>query len=221
MDGGQARVFLKALRPAMAAEPLVFKKWRGCILGNATIEFALVLLPALMVICGGFEVAMLAYTRSQLEGAVTRATRMASTGNYNDVVINKFIQDRMKPMRIAAGDVIIHRASYRNFVDVGKPEPVVSDAPPLGGSPSRGDCYEDVNNNNRWDADMGSNTIGRSEDVIRYKVTVRYTMLFTFMSGAFRARDNKIPIVAYAVIKAEPWGDRSSSEVPTVERCIV
>lgn len=193
--------------------------WR-CRCGNATVEFALILLPMLLVICGGIELSMLSYTRTQLEGAVTQATRMATTGHYTDKDINAFIKARMVQLRIGEDDVQVKRLSYRSFSDIGKPEPLVSDVEPLGGAPSKGDCYQDVNGNGVWDADMGSDTLGLSEDIIRYTVTARYTMLFSFLAPAFMAKDNKIDLNANAVMKSEPWGDSSSALKPIVELCI-
>lgn len=191
---------------------------RSC--GNATVEFALVLMPVLMVVCGGFEVAMLSYTRSQLEGATTRATRMATTGHYSDEDINGYIRERMATLNVAANDVIIKRSSYRSFTDINKPEPLVSDVEPIGGTPSSGDCYQDVNGNGQWDSDMGSDSLGRSEDVVRITVTVRYKLFFSFLGPLFKAKAGRLPIVSNVVMKSEPWGDRSSAEIPVVELCI-
>ena len=191
-----------------------------CQCGNATVEFALVLMPVLLVICGGFEVSMLTYTRSQLEGATTRATRMATTGHYSDEEINKYIRDRMASLNIAAQDVIIKRASYRSFADINQPEPLVSDVDPIGGTPSTGDCFQDVNGNGQWDSDMGSDSLGRSEDVVRLNVTVNYKLFFYFLSPAFKAKAGRVPIISNVVMKSEPWGDRSSAETPVVDVCI-
>ena len=105
----------------------------------------------------------------------------------------------------------IQKESFFNFSNVGKPEKITSDTDPIGVYNAT-DCYEDANNNNRYDTALNSG-IGTADDIVRYKVTVTYPDLLP--AKGLLGWGNEQTIVASTVLRNEPFTGRSQ---PTI-RC--
>ncbi len=186
--------------------------------GVTTVEFALLSIPLLSLLMGSIEVGYIYYTKSLLEGSVSTAARMATTGGYTGAEIDKYVTDNLASLGFAQSDVLIEKKSYTDYGDVGQAEPLVSDVAPLGGAPGSGDCYLDINDNGNWDEDRGSGGLGGAEDVVKYDVTVTYTFLFPFVGTLFNKPDASMRLNANTVIKNEPFG--SKVVTTPAERCI-
>src|SRR5690606_22913955 len=52
--------------------------------GSYVIEFALLCLPMMTLLMGGIELGYLAYSKSNVEGALREVTRLASTGSVTE-----------------------------------------------------------------------------------------------------------------------------------------
>ncbi len=196
---------------------MILSALRGDRRGSTVVEFALVLTPLLTLLAGGIEAGNLAYSRSVIEGSLRVAARMATTGRYSAGDIDTYVRGRLAHIGVAANDVTITRRAYGTFESVEKPEPLTSDVAPVGGTPSQGDCYIDLNGDNQWSADSGSDGNGQSEDILYYGVSVDYKLLFGFMSSAMGAHDGHMTLEANTVVKNEPFGEERD---PPVERCI-
>jgi hypothetical protein len=192
------------------------RRLRGDERGSYLIEFAAISLPLSVMLMSGIELGYLAYAKSHTEGALREASRLAATGSYTEAQIDTFVKDRLKSIQHAS--VAIEKRSYKSFESVKQPEPLVSDVAPLGGVPSAGDCYSDVNDNGVWDEDMGDEGLGGSEDIVYYGVTVTYPVLFPLTAKLVTKSGNNMVIEANAVIKNEPYGN-FDAPTPTT-RCI-
>lgn len=185
--------------------------------GSTVIEFAMVLMPLMTLLSGGIEAGMLAYSRSVIEGSLRVAARMATTGRYSAADIDAYVRGRLSAIGVPGNAVTITRRSYASFASVAKPEPLTSDVAPVGGTPSAGDCYIDLNGDHQWSADAGSDGNGQSEDILYYGVSIDYKLLFGLMSSAMGANDGHLILKANTVVKNEPFGEERN---PPVERCI-
>lgn len=185
--------------------------------GAAIVEFAFMLTPMLLILLGGMEVGYLAYSKSVLEGAIKEASRMASTGQHSADEITDEVRERLARIGADEENVDIVTRAYGSFEDVHKPEPLSSDVEPLGGAPSTGDCYIDLNGDEEWSEDASEAGLGASEDIVYFEVTATYPLLFSFMQKAMGAEDGQMTLVANTTIKNEPFGDERE---PAVERCI-
>jgi hypothetical protein len=184
--------------------------------GTYAMEFAIISLPLFTLLMSSVELGYMAYSRSKVEGALREVARLAATGSYTaEELDEKFLASIDSIIDVEAN---ITRKSYQDFEDVGDPEPLTSDVAPLGGTPSTGDCYLDINGNNAWDDDMGSDGLGESGDVLYYGVSVRYPLLFKLSAHVVNGGVTTEQIVANAVIKNEPFGNEEVEDPET--KCI-
>ncbi len=184
--------------------------------GSYIIEFAVLSLPMMTLLMGGMELGYEAYAKANIEGALREVARLASTGSATPEELDTVLHDRIRLMKGAT--IEVERKSYSSFGAVGQPEPLVSDVEPFGGEPGPGDCYLDINGNDQWDADRGSDGLGGSEDIVYYGVTVSYPMIFKLTSAVLNGGASNMKISTNAVIKNEPFGNAT---VPTPEKkCI-
>ena len=196
---------------------MILQFWRNRK-GATAVEFALVFVPLITLLTGGIEAGNMAYARSVIEGSLRVASRMATTGQYSSGDIDAFVTRQVGTLGIAPADISITRKSYSSFNSVGKPEPITSDVPPLGGTPGHGDCFIDLNGDGQWSADAGSVGNGQSEDILYYGVVAQYTPLFSFLATTFgNGATGKIPLSANTVVKNEPYG---TAQPAAVTRCI-
>ena len=179
--------------------------------GVTVLEFALILPVMLTLIFGGLELGYRAYLGAVIQGALLEVARVASVGNKTEDQIDTLIKGRIGVLTAIGNVKSIQKESFFNFSNVGKPEKITSDTDPIGVYNAT-DCYEDANNNNRYDTTLNSG-IGTADDIVRYKVTVTYPDLLP--AKGFLGWGNEQTIVASTVLRNEPFAGRSQ---PTI-RC--
>lgn len=184
--------------------------------GSYLVEFSLLALPMTMLIAGGVELGFLGYSEAKIQGALREVARAGATGSKTAEELDAMLNDRIGTIKGAS--VEIERKSYESFGAVGQPEPLVSDVEPLGGEPTDGDCYLDINGNDQWDADRGMSGLGAPGDILYYGITVTYPMFFSLTSNLLNKGNPNITITSNAVIKNEPFGDAVTSTPET--KCI-
>ena len=121
--------------------------------GATIVEFAFIATPLLMLLMGSVELGYMGMRRSTVEGALREAARMATTGNVTEDDIDDFIEERTKTS--SDTNVTIVKKSYDDFEQVNRPEPITTDTAPTG-EYNKGDCFRDLNGNNKWDAESGN-----------------------------------------------------------------
>ena len=87
------------------------------------------------------------------------------------------------------------------------PERITSDSAPVG-QYNTGDCYEDYNNNQRYDVDRGRSGLGQADDIVRYEVIISDPRMFP-VAGCFGWR-NTDTITDNTVLRSQPFAGRST-----------
>lgn len=179
--------------------------------GGTLIEFGLVALPFLTLLMGALDLGYQVYLSALTNGAMERAARKATVGSITKDQVATLIRSEVRTIlprdsRDDAGAVTVTPLSYTNFASVGKGERIVADTAPVGQYNST-DCYEDRNNNGRYDATSGGgDDLGSADDVIYYDVLVKVPRLFPLASaiglGPFTIVD------ARTLIRNQPYGDQ-------------
>lgn len=184
---------------------------RGAKDGATLVEFGLVALPFLTLIMGALDLGYQVYLSALTNGAMERAARKATVGSVTKDQVAAVIRSEVRTIlprrsRDDPAAVTVTPLSYTNFASVGKGERIVADTAPVGQYNST-DCYEDRNNNGRYDATFGGgDDMGSADDVIYYDVLVKVPRLFPLAQaiglGAFTIVD------ARTLIRNQPYGDQ-------------
>lgn len=175
--------------------------------GATLIEFAFVAPTFLLMIMGLFDLGYTVYMQSALTGAVQNAARSAAleTGATSLTTIDTEVEDHVGDINDDA-TVTFERKSYFDYNNVGQPE-VFTDTNGDGDYDS-GECFEDVNGNDTWDADIGEDGVGGPNDVVLYTVTVSYDRLFPFWH--MMGWDQEKTLTSSTVLKNQPFGDQAA-----------
>jgi Flp pilus assembly pilin Flp len=140
--------------------------------GNAIVEFALTAPLFLLILMGIFDFSWQFYAKTVLQGVVNEAARAATLeGNaLNQTLLDGSV--RRKVLNVYPnGEVSFVRKAYDSYSEVGDPEAFTDQN--NNGRYDSGECFEDVNGNNHWDADRGQIGNGGAEDVVLYTATLR------------------------------------------------
>lgn len=185
--------------------------------GATIVEFAFVAPVFIVMIMAGLDIAYQAYLRSVISGTVEGVARRSAVGGMTtDDVDDAIIETVNAVLPINAqtdpDTITITKKSFSDFSSVGNPEKITNDIAPLG-SYNVGDCYEDANGNNQFDASGGSNGIGGADEIVYYQVDVAFPRLFP-MAGLLNW-DPMVRATAKTVVRNQPYGAQA---VPPV-RC--
>ena len=181
--------------------------------GTTVLEFALIAPVMLTMLLGFFELGHQMYTTAILRGAVEAAGRSSSLadGPLNAATIDQKVTNQVKNVAHHA-TLTFDRRFYSDYTHVAKPERY-TDANSNGRWDS-GECLEDVNGNNSWDADPSRSGSGGAEDVIFYTVKVTYSRLIPI--GGLIGIGNNVEIKAGTLLKNQPFAEHQK---PTVATC--
>jgi len=177
--------------------------------GAAIPEFAIVLLPFLILVMGSLDLGYQAYLRASVTGALERAARKAAVGNQTRQQVVDMINTEVRAILPKASKsdpaaVTITPQSYFNFSAVGGGERITGDTAPVGVY-NVGDCYEDRNGNGRYDATGGGgDNLGTADDIIFYTVSVSIPRLFP-IARLIGGSPNSTA-VAKTLIRNQPYG---------------
>lgn len=175
--------------------------------GAAATEFAFIALPLFLLVVGIVEIAMILFVDVLLEGAVRDSARFGITGyapqgTDRATVIRQIIKERTVGM-IDMKKVSIETLVYRNFSEIGKPEPFTDQAP-FNGRYDAGEPFVDVNGNGKWDADMGAAGAGGPGDIVVYRVSYDWP-LFTGFISPYLGSNGFFPLRASVAVRNEPF----------------
>ena len=177
--------------------------------GAAIPEFAIVLLPFLILVMGSLDLGYQAYLRASVTGALERAARKAAVGNQTRQQVVDMINTEVRSILPTASKsdpsaVTITPQSYFNFSAVGGGERITGDTAPVGVY-NVGDCYEDRNGNGRYDATGGGgDNLGTADDIIFYTVSVSIPRLFPIARLIGGSANSTA--VARTLIRNQPYG---------------
>jgi hypothetical protein len=107
--------------------------------------------------------------------------------------------------------ITITKKSYYNFSRVGKPEKLTTDQGTIGTYDSATDCYEDANENNRYDVAGGASGIGSADDIVFYQVDVKFPRLFP-IAGLLGWPTQQTATVK-SIIRNQPYDGQSAPKI--------
>ena len=178
--------------------------------GAALVEFALVAPVLILLIVGILDVGHRIYATAILQGSVQKAARDASLddGASNASAIDDRVKSLMLPVVQAEpiSTFDFARRNYSNFSDVSQPEDFTDTN--NDGDCNNGEPYDDLNGNDRWDADRGVTGQGNAKDAVLYTVRVTYPRLFP-MAGLIGLPQEE-SIEASTVVRNQPFGEQSA-----------
>lgn len=179
--------------------------------GATVLEFALILPALLGMICVTLELGYKVYLTSVIQGALLEAARAATVGDKTGAQIDALVRTRISVLTSGSNVKSIKTEPFYNFSNVGKPEKITQDIDPKGVY-NTGDCYEDANNNAKYDTAV-TEGIGTADDVVRYTVVVEYPDLIP-VSALFKWAPTQ-SITAMTMLRNQPYTSRAA---PTI-RC--
>lgn len=179
--------------------------------GVTAVEFALLAPVLFILIMGSIELGIMMFAKAQLEGTMRGAARMALTG---DVVANGKDGEKIDAYVIQTAPIVgnakvdITKEFYDRFDQVRQPEKKDTNStnPPY--------CFEDVNGNQRWDKDPARTGLGGADDIINYKVTVKYPALFPLVTNLV-TKSNSVELVAQTTLQNEPFAGGEDQQAKT------
>jgi Flp pilus assembly protein TadG len=177
--------------------------------GATIIEFALIAPVLCVTLLGSIDLGYRTYVTSVIQGALRDAARAATVGGKTGAEIDAMVQTRLKDFSKKA-TITINKYSYADFGDVKMPEKITQDTAPIG-SYNAGDCYEDANNNGKYDLDKGKAGLGGADDIVYYEVVMSFPRLVPL--GKFLGFSNTQTIKASTVLQNQPFAARSTTVV--------
>lgn len=187
------------------------RRFPNDVRGVTLVEFALVSPVLLLVLMATLELGHTTYVAALVRGAMTKAARQATVGNQTEASIAANIKREVGQI-VGERYVDVQTKSFYNFSNVGRPEKILQDIDPKGVY-NIGDCYEDANNNGRYDSGVGSTGLGRADDIVNYTVTVEYPNLTPLRS--FANWDANRKVTATIAVRNQPFSSRATA----TERC--
>lgn len=176
------------------------------IRATAAVEFALILPILAMLIIGTIEVSMIFFVTHIMESAAFSASRTGKTGYVQsgmtrEATIMAAITQRAGPF-IDISKVVMDTKTYTSFSQIGQPEPFI-DADG-NGQWDEGENYTDVNHNDQYDLDRGTEGTGSAGDIVVYTISYPWK-LFTPMMGDLMGHDGTFTVSSRIVVKNEPY----------------
>ncbi len=178
--------------------------------GTTMIEFAIIAPTFMLMLIGTFDLAHQVYVRAILDGAMQAAARASAleTGPSSVAAIDAAVRSQVKNIAPAA-TVNFSRKSYFGYNDVKRAEALADQNG--NGICDNNEAYEDENNNNRWDLDIGTAGAGNARDVVVYRVDVAYDHLFPLYK--FVGASKNIQINNETLLKNQPFGRQGNKSI--------
>lgn len=197
-----------------AAQPRVRRlatRLAGDRRGATIMEFAIVLMPFMILIMGSMDIAYQIYLRALTTGALERAAREATVGNRTKAQVVDLIRNEVRTImpngsKYTPDAIQVKPLSYYNFSSVNRGERITGDTAPVGVY-NKGDCYEDRNANGAYDAtNGGGDDLGTSDDILYYNVTVTVPRLFPL--ARMIGWSPNVVVGAQTLIRNQPYGQQ-------------
>jgi Flp pilus assembly pilin Flp len=181
--------------------------------GTTLVEFAAVLPLMCMALLGGMDLCHREYAQSILTGTVQKIGRDTTLQGGSDAIAVNDAKVKAAVLQIAPDATFKFERSYLSRYRDAEGEPFTDTNG--DGVRNAGECYDDVNGNSQWDADVSATGNGGADDVVLYKVTVTYPRLFPV--AKIFGWDGSQTISADTALKNQPY---ASQNIPTVvARC--
>lgn len=179
--------------------------------GATIVEFALIVMPLMMILMAVLEFGHTLYVQGMLQGAVQEAVRSASLGEASGTAVDAIVTRRVKSL-VRATDLDFEQKAYDRFSSVGRPEVLVTDNNG-NGRYDPGDCWLDARPNGIYDQDAGRIGLGRGDDILVYTVVASVPRLAP-LTGSFGISPTK-RITAQTMMRNQPY----STQDPVATIC--
>lgn len=178
--------------------------------GATVVEFAIIAPIMLVLTMGMLELGYQAYVQTMLEGALNKAGRDSTleSGAAKAAEIDSAVQATVQGISRQA-TFTSTRKSYRSFSRIGLAEEFTDTN--ANGSHDSGECFVDTNGNGQWDAEQGADGQGGADDIVSYKMTVRYPLLFPL--GKLLGWPSHRDISATTILRNQPFGAQQAEAV--------
>jgi Flp pilus assembly protein TadG len=182
--------------------------------GATLMEFGLIAPTFMVMLMGVFDVGMGIYMQSVLDGAVQKAARESAleSGPTELANIDTDVENTVQSI-LSTATVTRERKSYFQYADVTRSE--VFDDNNNNGVCDNNEPFEDENDNEEWDADVGEDGIGGPKDIVLYTVTVAYERIFPL--DALIGGKGVTTLNSTTVLKNQPYGQQLADN-PAVDR---
>jgi Flp pilus assembly protein TadG len=191
----------------------ILKRLRRDERGMTILEFAF-LAPVLLVsLLGFFDMAYREYISSVLQGEVQKAGRDSTLPNGATAgsSLDARVRNRVSVI-IPDATWTFSRLKYASFTRAGQAENFTDTN--ANGLRDAGECFQDENANNTWDADAGASGQGGSKDIVVYKAQLSYPRVFP-MAGLLGWNPNQV-IAATTVLRNQPFGTQTATAVTVI-----
>lgn len=203
----------------MTAARNVLRRLASSEEGATLVEFAFIAVPFLIILIGGFDLAHQAYARAIAQGALNDAARRATVQdpdfNANGATLEERIENLIAEQlgTVAVGGTFnVSQRSFFDFNSLQNPERITTDNNNNGRyDKADDDCFEDFNQNNRFDLDGGLDGVGGANDVVFYAVEVDMPRLFPahmFAGGSARHK-----FTVETAVRNQPYADRPTPPI--------
>lgn len=185
--------------------------------GVTVVEFAIIAPVMCLMMMGLGDMLYQMYAKELLDGAIQKAARDSAIqgGGQRTAEIDAEVMEMMSTIMPrptpscasspAAGTFCATRRSYAVFSAAG-PEPFTDDN--NNGQRDPGECYQDLNSSNNWEAvgSSGSTGQGGANDVTLYTIRLTYARIFPVPQLLGWNTNNTI--AAQAFLKNQPYASR-------------
>lgn len=170
--------------------------------GNVIIEFAFAGPLFLLLVLGIFDYTWQMYANQVLQGSVANAAREATleTNAGNQAALDGVVREQVQKI-FKDATLTFTRKSYESFDKIGDPEVAVPN--------SEGYCFDDLNNNNTLDDDVGNDGNGSAEDVVLYTVKMKFDRVLPVWKMLGQPEDTTL--TATSVLRNQPYGANTST----------
>jgi Flp pilus assembly pilin Flp len=173
--------------------------------GTTAIEFAFIALGLVYLMIGIIEFSLAITVGNSLEAATNLSSRLGKTGFVDEEAmltqeetIYEEVERRVGPM-IDMGKLNITHEVYNDFDSLTTPD-LLEDTNGDGDTDDAGE-WTDVDADGFKDGDEG---VGGSGNIVVYKIHYPW-QVFTPLIGNVIGNEGKIDLVAYSVVKNEPY----------------
>ncbi len=202
----------------MMAARNVLRRLAGSEEGATLVEFAFVVVPFLIILIGGFDLAHQAYARAIAQGALNDAARRATvqdpafnaSGATLEERIANTIADQLDPVAVG-GTFNVSQRSFFDFNSMRNPERITRDKNKNGKYDKADDCFEDFNRNGKFDLDGGLDGVGGANDVVFYTVEVDMPRLFPV--HMFTGRSARHEFTVETAVRNQPYADQPTPPI--------
>jgi Flp pilus assembly protein TadG len=188
--------------------------------GVTVVEFAIVAPVMGLLLLGAMDIGHSLYMRTVMQGVVQKTARDSTLQDSGtpeaQAVLDGRVRKQVKAIANNA-EIEIKRRFYRTFSEASEKRAEDWTDTDENGTCNAGEPFEDMNHNNRWDADGGNDGQGGAKDTVVYTVTATYPRFFPIYNFIGGSKVTKIS--ASTVLKNQPYGDQASYAPPVIRNC--